>query len=103
MNMGGKINQMQRISKGALTSRGGGPSTSLAATHLLQNQQMIPSNYTNQANQNEGLNQDQSEKIKSYSRKLAKLVSSGVIGANIGGGSVSNSRTPISKKKVRSS
>ena len=36
--------------------------------------------------------------MKSYSRKLAKIVQSGVSG---GGGSASNSRTPNAKKKMK--
>ena len=50
------------------------------------------------------LKQSQNEKIKSYSRKLAKLVSSAVQGTvGGGGGSVSNSRTPNAKKKLKTS
>ena len=47
---------------------------------------------------NNQIKQSQNEKIKSYSRKLAKLVSSGV---SAGGGSASNSRTPNAKKKLK--
>lgn len=58
----------------------------------------MPSNYSNNPNAG-GQQQSQNDKIKSYSRKLAKLVSSGVSG----GGSNSNTRTPNGKKKLKTS
>eukprot|EP00347_Sterkiella_histriomuscorum_P021796 403332737 len=94
------VGQTQRLNMGALTSRGNNDQATLSQIQLIQSQQMIPSNYSNNQGgvASQQIKSSQNENMKSYSRKLAKIVQSGVSG---GGGSASNSRTPNAKKKMK--